>query len=136
MYIYVIHTIYIYINIYIYNNIYIIIISPTKLNTTVHLYYLKSFAAADYLGTLLTCWRAKPKPFHPGPWVMHYSRFLLTCISPPAPIPAHEVATNGLWISKWVDYSNKYGLGYQLSDGSVGVLFNDGTKMVLAPDDV
>src|SRR4051812_13372811 len=34
------------------------------------------------------------------------------------------------WISKWVDYSNKYGLSYQLSDGSVGVIFNDGTKLL------
>ena len=35
------------------------------------------------------------------------------------------------WISKWVDYSDKYGLGYQLCDNSVGVLFNDLTKIVL-----
>ena len=35
------------------------------------------------------------------------------------------------WVSKWVDYSDKYGLGYQLCDNSVGVLFNDLTKMVL-----
>ena len=48
-------------------------------------------------------------------------------------VPAHE-ARNGLWISKWVDYSNKYGLGYQLSDGTVGVLFNDSTKMMLSPN--
>lgn len=38
------------------------------------------------------------------------------------------------WVKRWVDYSNKYGLGYQLSDGSVGALFNDMSKMVLAPD--
>eukprot|EP00040_Diaphanoeca_grandis_P013315 m.67315 g.67315 ORF g.67315 m.67315 type:complete len:601 (-) comp23794_c0_seq2:679-2481(-) len=44
------------------------------------------------------------------------------------------VSNTAVWISKWVDYSNKYGLGYQLSDGSVGVLFNDSTKMVLSPD--
>jgi len=43
-------------------------------------------------------------------------------------------AESSVWISKWVDYSNKYGLGYQLSDGSVGVLFNDSTKMVLSSD--
>jgi polo-like kinase 1 len=43
-------------------------------------------------------------------------------------------AQDTIFISKWVDYSNKYGLGYQLTDGSVGVLFNDGTKMILAPD--
>ena len=36
-----------------------------------------------------------------------------------------------LWISKWVDYSDKYGLGYQLCDESVGVLFNDSTRLIL-----
>lgn len=36
-----------------------------------------------------------------------------------------------LWIGKWVDYSDKYGLGYQLCDGSVGVLFNDSTRLLL-----
>ncbi|PBC32591.1 Serine/threonine-protein kinase polo [Apis cerana cerana] len=30
-----------------------------------------------------------------------------------------------VWISKWVDYSDKYGFGYQLSDDGVGVMFND-----------
>uniref|UniRef100_A0AAY4DHG1 Serine/threonine-protein kinase PLK n=1 Tax=Denticeps clupeoides TaxID=299321 RepID=A0AAY4DHG1_9TELE len=38
------------------------------------------------------------------------------------------------WVTKWVDYSNKYGFGYQLSDGTVGVLFNNGTHMSLLPD--
>ncbi|XP_031419818.1 serine/threonine-protein kinase PLK1 isoform X2 [Clupea harengus] len=38
------------------------------------------------------------------------------------------------WISKWVDYSDKYGLGYQLCDNSVGVLFNDSTRLVLYDD--
>ncbi|KAG8437009.1 hypothetical protein GDO86_007915 [Hymenochirus boettgeri] len=36
-----------------------------------------------------------------------------------------------VWVSKWVDYSNKYGFGYQLSNRSIGVLFNNGTHMVL-----
>ncbi|XP_074659891.1 serine/threonine-protein kinase PLK1-like [Tubulanus polymorphus] len=35
------------------------------------------------------------------------------------------------WVDKWVDYSDKYGLGYQLSDNSVGVLFNDSTRLLL-----
>lgn len=35
------------------------------------------------------------------------------------------------WVSKWVDYSDKYGLGYQLSDNSVGVLYNDSTRLLL-----
>ena len=30
---------------------------------------------------------------------------------------------------KWVDYTSKYGLGYRLSDGTFGVVFNDATKM-------
>lgn len=38
------------------------------------------------------------------------------------------------WISKWVDYSDKYGLGYQLCDNSVGVLFNDSTRLILYDD--
>ncbi|XP_051164386.1 serine/threonine-protein kinase PLK1-like [Leptopilina boulardi] len=39
-----------------------------------------------------------------------------------------------LFVIKWIDYSNKYGLGFQLSDKSVGVLFNDSTKMSYTPD--
>jgi hypothetical protein len=33
------------------------------------------------------------------------------------------------WVNKWIDYSSKYGLGYQLSNGVIGVHFNDNTKM-------
>ncbi|KAI6184696.1 Serine/threonine-protein kinase PLK [Aphelenchoides bicaudatus] len=40
------------------------------------------------------------------------------------------------WVAKWVDYSNKYGLSYQLSDDSVGVIFNDGTKILVDPTGV
>ncbi|KAL1132150.1 hypothetical protein AAG570_010107 [Ranatra chinensis] len=36
-----------------------------------------------------------------------------------------------VWVSKWVDYSDKYGFGYQLCDDGVGVMFNDHTKLVL-----
>jgi polo-like kinase 1 len=42
----------------------------------------------------------------------------------PAAVPIY-------WVSKWVDYSDKYGLGYQLCDNSVGVLFNDSTRIIL-----
>ncbi|XP_039295885.1 serine/threonine-protein kinase polo [Nilaparvata lugens] len=38
------------------------------------------------------------------------------------------------WVSKWVDYSDKYGFGYQLCDDSVGVIFNDCSKIVLLQD--
>ncbi|KAJ3058643.1 Cell cycle serine/threonine-protein kinase cdc5/MSD2, partial [Podochytrium sp. JEL0797] len=40
-----------------------------------------------------------------------------------------------LFIIKWIDYSNKYGLGYQLQDGSIGVYFNDSTSILLAADE-
>ncbi|KAJ3411523.1 Cell cycle serine/threonine-protein kinase cdc5/MSD2 [Chytridiales sp. JEL 0842] len=39
-----------------------------------------------------------------------------------------------IFITKWIDYSNKYGLGYQLRDGSIGVYFNDSTSILLAAD--
>ncbi|XP_030219799.1 serine/threonine-protein kinase PLK3 [Gadus morhua] len=44
------------------------------------------------------------------------------CLSRPEPF---------LWVTKWVDYSNKYGFGYQLSNHSIGVLFNEGTHFSL-----
>ena len=39
-----------------------------------------------------------------------------------------------IFVSKWIDYSNKYGFGYQLSDNSVGVIFNDQTRICQSPD--
>lgn len=50
---------------------------------------------------------------------------------------AEEVKTpqqEEVWVKKWVDYSSKYGLGYHLSNQSVGVFFNDATKIVLDPN--
>lgn len=41
-----------------------------------------------------------------------------------------------VFIVSWVDYCNKYGMGYALTDGSVGVYFNDSTSCVLSPDKV
>jgi len=38
------------------------------------------------------------------------------------------------WVSKWVDYSDKYGFGYSLNDDSIGVVFNDLTKLLLLAD--
>ena len=37
-------------------------------------------------------------------------------------------------VTKFVDFSSKYGLGYMLSNGSYGVLFNDSTKIILHPN--
>lgn len=39
-----------------------------------------------------------------------------------------------VFIVSWVDYCNKYGMGYALTDGSVGVHFNDSTTIILAAD--
>jgi serine/threonine protein kinase len=35
-----------------------------------------------------------------------------------------------VWVTKWVDYSSKYGLGYSLSNGDLGVYFNDSSKIL------
>ncbi|XP_017479535.1 PREDICTED: serine/threonine-protein kinase polo [Rhagoletis zephyria] len=40
------------------------------------------------------------------------------------------------WVSKWVDYSDKYGFGYQLCDEGMGVMFNDTTKLILLPNQI
>jgi hypothetical protein len=50
---------------------------------------------------------------------------------PPIPMRGHSP----ICITKWVDYSVKYGFGFLLTDGSVGVLFPDTTRMLLAADD-
>ncbi|KAK6541234.1 Cell cycle serine/threonine-protein kinase cdc5/MSD2 [Orbilia ellipsospora] len=41
-------------------------------------------------------------------------------------------AENGAWVTKWVDYSNKYGVGYIINDEITGTIFNDGTNVVTA----
>ena len=62
-------------------------------------------------------------------------------VLPNVPITAHKdrdqlpqiapVHPTTVWVTKWVDYSTKYGLGYLLSDQSAGVFFNDSTKIVV-----
>ena len=37
-------------------------------------------------------------------------------------------------IVQFVDFSSKYGMGYKMSNGTYGVLFNDSTKIVLDPN--
>uniref|UniRef100_A0A3P9ACL5 Serine/threonine-protein kinase PLK n=1 Tax=Esox lucius TaxID=8010 RepID=A0A3P9ACL5_ESOLU len=49
-------------------------------------------------------------------------------------LPKENMGCSFQWVTKWVDYSNKYGFGYQLSDHIVGVLFNNGTHMSLLAD--
>jgi len=47
---------------------------------------------------------------------------------------ANPTAAPVYWVSKWLDYTEKYGLGYQLCDDSTAVLFNDKTRMIYMPD--
>ena len=42
----------------------------------------------------------------------------------PASVPVY-------WVSKWVDYSAKYGFAYQLCDGSFGTAFCDKSKLIM-----
>ena len=37
------------------------------------------------------------------------------------------------YVTKWVDYSSKYGLGYLLSDGTTGLIFKDMSRITLSP---
>jgi len=41
------------------------------------------------------------------------------------------VNNNRLWITKWVDYSNKYGFGAHLSNGCIVIRYNDGTTLAV-----
>uniref|UniRef100_A0A8C0G872 Polo kinase n=1 Tax=Chelonoidis abingdonii TaxID=106734 RepID=A0A8C0G872_CHEAB len=45
--------------------------------------------------------------------------------------PVQLLALPVLWVTRWVDYSNKYGFGYLLSDGTTGALLADGTHLAL-----
>ncbi|XP_060578225.1 serine/threonine-protein kinase PLK1-like isoform X2 [Ruditapes philippinarum] len=74
----------------------------------------KPRSAANLLDVLTTCLEHMPKDV----------------IKNPEPMSDMTI----LWVSKWVDYSNKYGFGFQLSNDSIGVLFNDTSKIILSPD--
>ncbi len=62
---------------------------------------------------------------------VHHCCNVSEAIEPPIPMRGH----NPTFITKWVDYSVKHGFGFQLTDGSVGVLFPDTTRMLLDADD-
>lgn len=46
------------------------------------------------------------------------------------PLKGGEVWGANKWVTRYVDYTAKYGLGFLLNDGSSGVYFNDSTKAV------
>ena len=40
-----------------------------------------------------------------------------------------------IWVKNWIDYTSKYGLAYILTNGTIGVYFNDSTKLLLDNDE-
>lgn len=91
----------------------------------------------------------RPKPSHQSPsaysddlheLVMMHSR-LEECLAnyervqnggakAECPLIGGEVWGSKKWVTRYVDYTSKYGLGFLLNDGSSGVYFNDSTKAV------
>jgi polo-like kinase 1 len=45
-----------------------------------------------------------------------------------------EEYPNIVQVTKYIDYSNKYGLAYKLSNGYIGAFYNDSTKIILNPN--
>ena len=43
------------------------------------------------------------------------------------------IAASEVWVRQWVDYSNKHGMGYALNNGTIGIFFNDLSKMIIDP---
>ncbi|XP_077547359.1 serine/threonine-protein kinase PLK1-like [Haemaphysalis longicornis] len=87
---------------------------------------------------------ARPKASQQGAHLSEIRRLLtlLTDLKPrehlfaPADEAEDPASAPVFWISKWADYTDKYGFGYQLCDNSIGVLFNDSTRMVLLSNKV
>ena len=52
------------------------------------------------------------------------------------PLKGGEVWGAKKWVTRYVDYTSKYGLGFLLNDGSSGVYFNDSTKAVHSAEGV
>lgn len=74
-------------------------------------------------------WTFLPSPVPPpGPFQEPPSCHFLLVPSHAGP-PGEQQPV--FWAPKWVDYSSKYGFGYQLSDGGSRVLVRDSTHMAL-----
>jgi polo-like kinase 1 len=57
---------------------------------------------------------------------------MLDTVDHPQPCSSSNAGGSEVWVTKWVDYSSKYGLGYLLSNGGTGVFFIDSSKIVLS----
>lgn len=73
------------------------------------------------------------------PYVQAEEKLKLESTVPVQSLPLTRIEKNAIikpvkddtWVVNWVDYSNKYGLGYLMSNGCYGVYFNDSTKLIL-----
>lgn len=88
-------------------------LAGATLPTTVSIFDARA-NLVDLRGMLLKVLKSKPARKHK----------ILDEMTDPAAQPM-------IWVSKWVDYSDKYGFGYQLSDNGVGVMFNDTTRLIM-----
>ncbi|MCI4377725.1 hypothetical protein PGIGA_G00206870 [Pangasianodon gigas] len=89
----------------------------------------------SFKGTMASSTDGCEDPLTPAAVAEAAMKVLINCLSTmPAASRNTPCVTNTkpfVWVTKWVDYSNKYGFGYQLSNQNVGVLFNEGTHLSL-----
>jgi|TARA_B110000285_G_C14517496_1_gene335102 hypothetical protein len=45
-----------------------------------------------------------------------------------------KTVEHDVWIVKCLNYSEKFGIGYELSNGIIGVFYNDLTKLCIDPN--
>ena len=68
--------------------------------------------------------------------VFYFSQIQNDSISPYQGIDDNQIVTTERhFVTRWVDFTSKYGLGFFLSNSSTGAYFNDETKMILSPSD-
>eukprot|EP01113_Clastostelium_recurvatum_P039413 TRINITY_DN6009_c0_g3_i1.p1 TRINITY_DN6009_c0_g3~~TRINITY_DN6009_c0_g3_i1.p1 ORF type:complete len:762 (+),score=178.64 TRINITY_DN6009_c0_g3_i1:275-2560(+) len=74
---------------------------------------------------------SRPTAHYPIPTAQHitHSHIETAPVTPPTP-----TSESTIYVTKWLDYSSRYGLGYLLSNGVIGAHFNDSTKIMLGSD--
>ena len=80
--------------------------------------------------------KQKPSESHTNDFENNGNKPYTSNETPQKSIINHNRSNNlsDISVKKWIDYSSKYGLGYILSDGNVGVYFNDSTKIIYKPN--
>ncbi|XP_055722896.1 serine/threonine-protein kinase PLK3-like [Salvelinus fontinalis] len=95
----------------------------------------KSAVSGSFKGTVASSTEPCEDGVTPAAIAESAMNVLNSCLSAmPAAIrnpPCLSRPKSFIWVTKWVDYSNKYGFGYQLSNQDIGVLFNEGTHLSL-----